>query len=43
MYDAITVGYSYDIILNDLRPNSGISSELIVGIKIGRKKGSEIC
>jgi type IX secretion system PorP/SprF family membrane protein len=38
IYDQITVGYSYDIITNTLAGMTGMSSELIVGIKLGRTK-----
>lgn len=38
IYDAITVGYSYDLITNSLKGNSGLSSELIVGIKLGKRQ-----
>jgi type IX secretion system PorP/SprF family membrane protein len=42
MYDVVTVGYSYDLITNNLRGNSGMSSEIIFGIKFGNKKVKEI-
>ncbi|MBU2019960.1 MAG: PorP/SprF family type IX secretion system membrane protein [Bacteroidetes bacterium] len=41
LYDAITVGYSYDLITNNLRGNAGMSSEIIVGIKFGNKKDTK--
>lgn len=41
LYNSITVGYSYDLIMNGLRGNSGLSSEFIVGIKLGRTKNEK--
>lgn len=36
LYNTVTVGYSYDIITNRLKGLSGMSSEVIVGIKFGK-------
>lgn len=42
LYDVVTVGYSYDLITNNLRGATGMSSEILVGIRFGNKKKETI-
>ncbi|MFT7343657.1 MAG: type IX secretion system PorP/SprF family membrane protein [Lentimonas sp.] len=37
-YNILTIGYSYDIVTNSLKGIAGMSSEIIVGLKLGRNQ-----